>query len=243
MRFAPAAAALAAAALAASCASPGAPSGALPPADRISVDAAAGEVVVPAVVQHPEGKPCIDDWGQRVQAFAGCRLAAGGEAKFRDWFVFLSPFSTEEVHDALLSVGAAPRVHITMADGKKLPGLVPETKPEHYLQGDSVVISILWEEGGARRELPYEDFAQEKILVDGAEVVKPWTPHFVFHGSGAIHASATGCIACPCDCAGGIIADNRYPIYNPKPVVRFDWTKAPPVGTPVWIRLRATATR
>jgi hypothetical protein len=239
----PPALALLAAALAPACASTEGDGDAPHPGDRVTVHAARGEVIVPAVVQHPEGKPCIDDWGQRVQAFAGCRLAAGGEAKFADFFVFLSPVSTEAVHEALLSVGATPRVHMTMADGKKLPGLVPETKPEHYLQGDSVVLSVFWDEGGVRRELPYEDFVEEKILVDGAEVVKPWTPHFVFHGSGALHASATGCIACPCDCAGGIIADNRYPVYNPKPVVRFDWSKAPPVGTQVWVRIRATATR
>jgi len=74
-------------------------------------------------------------------------------------------------------------------------------------------------------------------------VIKPWTPHFVFHGSGAIHAARTGCIACPCDCPGGIIADNRFPIYNPKPMVRFNWDICPPVGTPVYVRIRPVCTR
>ena len=97
-------------------------------------------------------------------------------------------------------------------------------------------------EGERRVERPYQDFAQEKVIVEGGEVIKPWTPHFVFHGSGAIHASGTGCIACPCDCAGGIIADNRYPVFNPKPIVRFDWSKAPPVGTPVYISIRPSLT-
>ncbi|MCA9258078.1 MAG: hypothetical protein KDA61_02705, partial [Planctomycetales bacterium] len=88
-------------------------------------------------------------------------------------------------------------------------------------------------------EKAYQEFVTEKVLVDGQEVVKPWTPHFVFHGSGAIHESGTGCIACPCDCPGGIIADNRFPIYDPKPLVKFDMSLAPPPGTQTYIRIRA----
>jgi len=79
--------------------------------------------------------------------------------------------------------------------------------------------------------------------VGDKEIEKPWTPHFVFHGSGAIHKSGTGCIACPCDCPGGIIADNRYPVYDPKPKVRFDMSKAPPAGTQVYVRIRPIASR
>jgi hypothetical protein len=74
-------------------------------------------------------------------------------------------------------------------------------------------------------------------------VEKPWTPSFVFHGSGAIHKAGTGCIACPCDCAGGITADNRFPLYNPKPVVRFDLAEAPRARTPVYVRIRVACTR
>ena len=77
----------------------------------------------------------------------------------------------------------------------------------------------------------------------GEDEVKPWTPHWVFHGSGVIHDERTGCIACPCDCPGGIIADNRTPIYRPMPTVRFDWSKAPPVGTTVYVRIRPVSNR
>ena len=55
---------------------------------------------------------------------------------------------------------------------------------------------------------------REKVTVGGKEVIKPWTPHWVFHGSGVLHNERTGCIACPCDCPGGIIADNRNPIFE-----------------------------
>ena len=47
----------------------------------------------------------------------------------------------------------------------------------------------------------------------------------------------------PCDCPGGIIADNRFPIYDPKPTVRFDMSKAPPPGTQVYVRIRPIASR
>ncbi|MHC4607142.1 MAG: YdjY domain-containing protein [Planctomycetota bacterium] len=215
----------------------------LPGTGDVLVDKDRGEVVLAAVVQHPKGKPCIDDWGQRVQAFAGCRYAAGGPSKFADFFVFLTDAPTERVYEGLLALGARTGVHCTIAEGKKRSGLTPSTKPDDYLQGDTVVLSVFWKEGGGWKELPYDAFVREKVVVEGKEVEKPWTPHFVFHGSGAIHTSRTGCIACPCDCPGGIIADNRYPIYNPKPVVRFDWSKAPPEGTRVYVRIRPVCSR
>jgi hypothetical protein len=111
------------------------------------------------------------------------------------------------------------------------------------LQGDPVLLSVFWKDGERWVERPYQDFVREREVVDGKPIEKPWTPSFVFHGSGAIHKSGTGCIACPCDCAGGLIADNRFPLYEPKPLVRFDWSKAPKVGTQVYIRIRPLASR
>ena len=106
-----------------------------------------------------------------------------------------------------------------------------------------MVLSIFWQQGERWIERPYQDFVRERVLVDGKPVEKPWTPSFVFHGSGVLHRSGTGCIACPCDCAGGIIADNRYPLYRPKPTVRFNWEVAPKVGTRVYVRIRPLASR
>ena len=179
-----------------------------------------------AVVQHPEDKPCIDDWGQRVQAFVGCSRAAGGDAKMAGYFVFLVDVPTEDIHDGLIQLGAKPKVHYSIQEGQRRAGLKPSTKPEDYLQGDPVVLSIFWKQGDGWIERPYQSFVDEQVMVDDQPVTKPWTPHFVFHGSGAIHHSGTGCIACPCDCPGGIIADNRFPVYNPKPTVRFNWSAA-----------------
>jgi hypothetical protein len=215
----------------------------LPKPGTLAVNTERGEVILPATVQHPRNKPCIDDWGQRIQAFVGCTRAAGGDAKMLSYFVFVVDLPTEDVYDALVKLGAKARVHYSMEEGHRRSGLKPDTRPDDYLQGDPVVLSVFWKDGSRWVERPYQDFVAERVVVDGKPVEKPWTPSFVFHGSGAIHKSGTGCIACPCDCAGGLIADNRFPLYDPKPTVRFDWSKAPKVGTQVYVRIRPVASR
>jgi hypothetical protein len=215
----------------------------LPRPGTVRVDRERGEVIVSAVVQHPRGKPCIDDWGERIQAFVGCKEAAGGDAKMAGYFVFLVDVPTEKVYQGLVDLGAKTRVSYSIQASKKHIGLKPTTKIEDYLDGDPVVLSVFWKADGKWVERPYEWFVTERVLVDGKPVEKPWTPHWVFHGSGAIYRSGTGCIACPCCCAGGIIADNRDPLYEPKPMVKFHMHRAPPVGTPVYVRIRPVTTR
>jgi hypothetical protein len=222
----------------------GVPAAKLPEPGSLVVDTDRSEVILSAAVQFPEGKPCINEYGERIQAFAGCAKAAGGDAKMAAYFVFLVDVATEQVFDGLMKVGCRPLVHYSIQDGRKRAGLTSTTPPENFLQGDPVVLSVFWKDNdGKWIERPYEYFVTEAITVEGKRVEKPWTPHFVFHGSGALHSSGTGCIACPCDCPGGIIADNRMPIYEPKPVVRFDMSKAPPAGTQVYVRIRAIGSR
>lgn len=214
----------------------------LPKSGTVVIDDQKQEVILSAKVQFPEGKPCINEYGQRIQAFAGCATAAGGDAKMAGYFVFLVDVPTETVHDALMKLGCRPKVHYSIHEGRKRSGLRPETTTADYLQGDPVVLSVFWqEEDGKWVERAYQDFATEQVTVGEVAIEKPWTPSFVFHGSGAIYKSGTGCIACPCDCPGGIIADNRNPIYDPKPMVRFDMSKAPPAGTQVYVRIRVIA--
>jgi hypothetical protein len=215
----------------------------LPRPGAYVLDRVRGELILSATVQHPRGKPCIDEYGERIQAFVGCSRAAGGDAKMANYFVFLVDLTTEEVHEAMMKLGCKPKVHYSLQEGKKRSGLTPNTRPEDYLQGDPVNLSVFWKDGERWVEKAYEDFVTERVVVDGKPTEKPWTPHFVYHGSGALHASGTGCIACPCDCAGGIIADNRFPLYNPKPLVRFDLTKVPKAGTKVYVRIRVVCTR
>ena len=217
----------------------GAPAKELPIPGTVVVDESGREIILSAKIQFPEGKPCINEYGERVQAFAGCATAAGGDAKMAAYFVFLVDVETEKVSEGLMKLGCRPKVHYSIQEGRNRSGLKAETKPEDYLQGDPVVLSVFWKEDvGTWVEKAYQDFATEMIKVGERDVVKPWTPHFVFHGSGSIHSSGTGCIACPCDCPGGIIADNRFPIYDPKPLVRFDMSQAPSPGTQVYVRIR-----
>ena len=221
-----------------------APANELPKAGSVVIDTTKGEVILSAKVQFPEDKPCINEFGQRVQAFAGCATAAGGDAKMAGYFVFLVDVDTETVFDGLIKLGCRPRVHYSIQEGRQRSGLKPETKFDDYLQGDPVVLSVFWKTDlGKWVEKPYQDFATELVEFGDHQIEKPWTPHFVFHGSGAIHKSGTGCIACPCDCPGGIIADNRFPIYDPKPTVRFDMSKAPAADTQVYVRIRPISSR
>src|SRR6185312_11747885 len=215
----------------------------LPKPGAVHIDAEKCEAILSAEIQIPEGKECIDRYGERIQAFAGTARANGGTAKMHEYFVFLVDAPAEDVHRAMMKLGCKPRIHYSIEEGKKRSGLKASTGKDDYLQGDPVAISVLWKKGEKWIEKPYESFVTERVMVDGKPVEKPWTPHFVYHGSGALHKSGTGCIACPCDCPGGLIADNRNPIYNPKPLVKFDTTKLPPAGTRVYIRLRPTISR
>src|SRR5437764_9408359 len=70
----------------------------LPEAGTILINKDKAEVILSAVVQYPKGKPCIDDWGQRIQAFVGCSKAAGGDAKMAGYFVFLVDVPAEDVY-------------------------------------------------------------------------------------------------------------------------------------------------
>ena len=176
----------------------------LPSGEEVKVDTERGEIRFEAKVQHPKGKPCIDDFGQRIQAFVGSIKAGGSPSEFADHFVFLAPADTEAVYRGLAELGDQTKVHYSRAEGRKRAG-------KDFLQGDPVSLFIAWKDGDRWVERRYEDMVQEKVLVDGKEVVRPWKPRFVFHGSGVIYKEGTGCIACPCDCPGGIIADNSPP--------------------------------
>src|SRR5262249_37312458 len=120
----------------------GEPEPRLPKSGTVLVDRARGEVILSAVVQHPRGKPCIDDWGQRIQAFVGCSKAAGGDARMAGYFVFLVDAPAEDVYKGLIELGAKTRVSYSIQASKKHMGWRPTTKPEDFLQGDPVVLSV-----------------------------------------------------------------------------------------------------
>lgn len=112
----------------------------LPKGEEVKVDTERGEIRFEARVQHPEGKPCIDDFGQRIQAFVGSIKAGGRPSEFADHFVFLAPADTESVYRGLAELGAQTKVHFSRAEGRQQAG-------KDYLEGDPVALSIAWRDG------------------------------------------------------------------------------------------------
>jgi hypothetical protein len=82
----------------------------LPEPNSVVIDHQRGELILSAKVQFPEDKPCINEYGRRVQAFAGCATAAGGDARMAGYFVFLVDVDTETVFEGLMKLGCRPRV-------------------------------------------------------------------------------------------------------------------------------------
>ena len=39
-------------------------------------------------------------------------------------------------------------------------------------KGDPIALSVFWFEGDRKVERPYQDFAQEKVLVNGGEMMR-----------------------------------------------------------------------
>ncbi len=198
----------------------------------VVVDADRCEVRLTAVVQKTDA-PRMADWGSATPALLGSR---GG--KYEEYFVFLVDAGVKDVYDALGRLGARSTRVYALAEVDRHKGLRPDNTPADYLAGDPVQIFVEWEHDGQTRRLAYEDFFLERVDVGGGYTTKPWTPHFVFHGSGVVNKKKTGCIACTHDCPGGIIGNNQYPLVEPVPTLRADWQKLPPPGTAVTVVIR-----
>jgi hypothetical protein len=206
-----------------------------PPAQdsgALVIDKTRGEVRAAAVVQKTDA-PRMQDWGSAVPALLGAR---GGE--FEKHFVFVTDAGVDVVYNALLALGGRARVVYRLEDVPAHKGIRPDNTPADYFQGDPVQIFVEWRDGERTRRAAYEDFFLEKVTVGGVETVKPWTPHFVLHGSGVLNRKQTGCIGCTHDCPGGIIGNNAFPLVEPIPVLRAQWDRLPPPGTRVTVIFR-----
>jgi len=106
-----------------------------PKGDEVQVDTARGEVRFAAKVQHPKDKPCIDAFGQRIQAFVGTARAGGRPSEFSDHFVFLAPSDTETIYRALAELGLNAKTHYSRAEGRKRAG-------KDFLEGDRVALFV-----------------------------------------------------------------------------------------------------
>lgn len=196
------------------------------------VDHARQEVRLSGVVQKTDA-PRMSDFGSHFSALLGCK---GG--KVDEYFVFLVDAWTPEVYKGLLELGARPRATFGSGGTVQHAGQALNLVDQGYMQGDPLLIYIEWDTPKGTMRRAYEDFFIEKIVVDGKEVEKPWTPHFILHGSGILNDTRTGCIACTHDCPGGIVANNQFPLNKPIPVLKANWDLLPKPGTRVTVVLR-----
>ena len=202
--------------------------------DRMIIDKLNRELRISADVTKNAAMPAVADWGRRFQAWFG---SYGG--KMVDYFVFTTDVSRTEIDKAIQALGVKSRRQIPMDKVKDHTGLKATTKPEDYLDGDPIIVTIRFIKGKDVVEAAIEDFIQEKITVDGAEVIKPYTPHWVYHGTGEAINFPSGCIVCPSDCNGGIITDNVLPLKTTVNYYKVDWGKMPPVGAKVEVVLKS----
>jgi hypothetical protein len=201
---------------------------------KMIVDPSAREVRISAEVTKDPSKPGISDWGKRGAAWFGCE---GGKAQA--FFVFTTRVDRAAIDKALREIGLTSRRQIGDKEYKAHTGLRPETKAEDYLDGDPLVIGVRFQKDGKLVERALEDFISEKILVQGKEVVKPYTPHWIYHGTAEAVAYPSGCVSCPEDCWGGLVADNSVPVLTTDRWYKVDWAKMPPVGSKVELVFRS----
>lgn len=202
--------------------------------DCMIVDEVNREVRISCDVTKDASKPAVVDWGRRFQAWFG---SYGG--KMEGWFVFTTRIGRNLIDKAVQKIGLQSRRQIPMEEVAKHTGLRPETQVSDYLDGDPVIVTVRFEKEGKVVEGALEDFIEEKIIVEGKEVIKPYTPHWVYHGTGEAIQFASGCIVCPSDCNGGIITDNTLPLKTTVNYYRVNWDRMPPVGSRAEIALKS----
>lgn len=202
--------------------------------DLMIVDKSARELRISATVTKDVSKPSIADWGRRFQAFFG---VWGG--KMEGYFVFTTGVSRTEIDKAIRELGVTSRRQLPMEEVDKRKGLKSTTTREDYLDGDPVIVTVRFMKDGKLVEGAIEDFIREKIVVEGKEVEKPYTPHFVYHGTGEAINFPSGCIVCPSDCNGGIITDNVLPLKTTENYYLVDWQRMPPVDSKVEVVLKS----
>ena len=202
--------------------------------DRMVVDLENREIRVSTDITKDPSKPSVIDWGRRFQAFFG---TYGG--KMEKFFVFTTDVSRTDIDNAIKEIGIKSRRQIPMEEVEQRKGLKATTTMADYLDGDPVIVMVRFIKNGKIVEAALEDMIEEKIIVDGAEVVKPYTPHWVYHGTGEAITFPSGCCVCPSDCNGGIITDNVLPLKTTENYYRVNWERMPPVGSKAEIIIKS----
>lgn len=202
--------------------------------DALTTDPRTREVRVTSTVLKDCSQPSVCDWGRRFQAFFGSK-----DGKMSPFFIFSTEVNRTYIDKAIKSAGIKSRRQIPMTEVKQRTGLKSTTQKDDYLDGDPLLISVRWKKDGKMVEVALEDLIEEKISVDGKDVIKPYTPHFVYHGTAEAINFPSGCIVCPSGCNGGIIADNSLPLKETKNYFRFDWSKMPAPGAKAEIVIKS----
>ena len=202
--------------------------------DRMIIDHEIKELRISATVTKDSSQPSVADWGRRFQAFFG---AKGG--KMEPFFVFTTDVSRAEIDKAIKGLGIRSRRQIPMSEVAQRTGLKATTVREDYLDGDPMICTIRFVKGNDIVEAALEDFIDEKIIIDGKDVFKPFTPHFIYHGTAEAINFPSGCIVCPSDCNGGIITDNVLPLKTTVNYYKVNWNRMPPVGSKVEVVLKS----
>jgi len=202
--------------------------------DRMAVDLENREIRVSTDITKDPSKPSVIDWGRRFQAFFG---TYGG--KMEKFFVFTTDVSRTDIDKAIQEIGIKSRRQIPMEEVEQRKGLKATTTMADYLDGDPVIVMVRFLKDGKIVEAALEDMIEEKIMVDGAEVIKPYTPHWVYHGTGEAITFPSGCCVCPSDCNGGIITDNVLPLKTTENYYRVNWERMPPVGSKAEIIIKS----
>jgi hypothetical protein len=202
--------------------------------DRMVIDKENKELRISATVTKDSSKPAVADWGRRFQAFFG---AKGG--KMEPFFVFTTDVSRTDINKALQELGVQSRKQIPMEEVQARTGLKATTTRDDYLQGDPIIVTVRFKKGSLILEAALEDFIDEKIIVDGKDVFKPYTPHFIYHGTAEAIAFPSGCIVCPSDCNGGIITDNVLPLKTTVNYYKVNWDRMPAVGSKIEVVLKS----
>jgi len=166
------------------------------------------------------------EFSRRTQGWAGC-----SEGTNAPHFIIKTDVPLLVCNRKLLEVGAKSYQQFPVVDAiqKMKSG---HFSKESYLDGTPVMVSLRWRQDGRLHEVPFERCFLEKALApNGEEIVKPFTPHFVYHGSGVLNLDKNyGCLVCQQDCSGGLICNNQGTCVKPVPILKPNWETLPPKG-------------
>jgi hypothetical protein len=200
--------------------------------DWMTVDDTAKRITFSATVTKNTSKSAVTDWGQRGQAWIGCK--GGSQDAF---FIFTTDIERPQIDEAIRKMGVTYRNQIPKEGWKDHKELKETTSPKDFLDGDPVLVSVRFERSGKKIETSLESLIDEKIEINKKDVLRPYTPHFIYHGTGEAIHYPSGCIVCPSDCFGGIITDNRLPVLTYDSWYRVNWERMPAVDSKVEIVL------